>query len=526
MSKITWPLTEAKKIIKRKKQCGGTTVFETGYGPSGLPHIGTFAEVARTTFIMEAYKQLAPEAKTRLIVFSDDMDGLRSLPENIPSHKMLIRHLGKPLSAIPDPFEKDESYAAHMNKLLNRFLSDYGFKYEFHSSTTAYKEGVFNKGLMKIMDNYEKIRDLFIKTISEEKRELWSPFFPVCEKCGKINTTRVTGISKENYRLSYVCDQDNNQYVSCGHSSETPIIDGHCKVGWKVDWALRWYSFKVDYEMYGKDLIDSAMLSSRICGVMGQTPPQTYKYELFLDETGAKISKKVGNGISMKQWREYAPLGALLHFLLANPNKARRMGLPVLPIAIDNYISELKTVDKEDSYSTIFYINSILQKNDTLKAVDADITCSLLVNLAESMGHDPKLLYKYALRYEPTIHKDKVFYQSLCTYVANYVQAYEDNFTVNESEIDWSLLRYLSVLKEGLNQLAKENTFKPEVIQSFLFDIAKKNAIEPKKWFNFLYNSLLNKYRGPRLGSFFALLGPEHTNLLIDNTISRRQQDV
>ena len=317
---MLWPFEEAKKIIFKKDKLANNVVFETGYGPSGLPHIGTFAEVARTIFVMKAYNELMPDSNLELIVFSDDMDGLRSLPDNIPNHDLLCQYLGTPLSAIPDPYGTEKSFATHMNNQLQDFLNAYGFKYHFQSSTDAYCHGLFNEGLQRIMDNYDKIRNLFIKTISKEKRDSWSPFFPICDKCGKIYTTRIINVDQKKYKIRYICDMTDGNYNPCGHIGDSSIFDGKCKVGWKIDWALRWYAFKVDYEMHGKDLMDSAVLSKKICNIIYGTPPITYKYELFLDEKGAKISKKIGNGISMEEWLSYAPIGALLHFLLSNPN--------------------------------------------------------------------------------------------------------------------------------------------------------------------------------------------------------------
>jgi lysyl-tRNA synthetase class 1 len=321
------------------------------------------------------------------------MDGLRSLPENVPNHDLLQKHLGAPLSSLPDPFEKESSYAAFMNGRLKHFLDYYGFEYLFESSTHCYQNGIFNAALKRVMDNHDAIRNLFIKTIAPDKRDAWSPFFPICEHCGKIYTTSVQEIHPETYEITYHCNRDEKAYHSCGYQGRISILNGKVKMGWKVDWAMRWYTFGVDYEMHGKDLLDSASLSSKICSILGAKPPLTYKYELFLDENAAKISKKIGNGISMEQWQSFAPVGSLLYFLLDEPNRARKMGMPILPRLVDNYINALKNENAEEPGSALRFVDSLQHHHDASDIGKTDISYALLVNVAENIGSDDIDLY-------------------------------------------------------------------------------------------------------------------------------------
>lgn len=510
MPKIIWPHKEADRILKRARDSGQEIIFETGYGPSGLPHIGTFAEVARTTFVIKALKRIDPDAQIRLIAFSDDMDGLRNVPKNVPNGTMLRDYLGKPLSSIPDPYEEQPSFAEYMNRQLQLFLDSFEFDYEFHSSTATYRAGAFDKGLKRIMDHYDQVRDIFVSTISSDKRDAWSPFFPICESCGRIYSTRVTGVDTKKYQLSYLCDIEGEGFKPCGHKATIKITGGAVKVGWKVDWALRWHTFGVNYEMHGKDLIESATVSSKICSIIGGRPPVLYKYELFLDEEGAKISKKIGNGISMEQWVRYSPLGGLLNFLAANPNKARRMGMPILPKIVDEYIGALKTENPEDPDSCMWFIDSVQHRHDASGISSSEISYNLLTNIAKSLSiHEPELLYQYMERYEPTVAENKPFFLSLCEKVVGYVKDYEEQTPQEAVEIDASFLPYGVELVNLLQDTEDLDDLDGEEIQALLFTIPKKYELNQREWFKFLYCILLGKQQGPRLGPLFGILGKE-----------------
>lgn len=520
---INWPHNEAERVALRLHDTDKTAVFETGYGPSGLPHIGTFAEVVRTSYVIKAFRFNYPKRAYKLIVFSDDMDGLRSLPENVPNHALLQEHLGAPLSSLPDPFGKESSYAAFMNGRLKHFLDYYGFEYLFESSTNCYHTGVFNTALKRVMDNHEAIRNLFIKTISPDKRATWSPFFPICEHCGKIYTTSVLNIHPETYEITYRCDRDEKAYRSCGHEGRVSILNGKVKMGWKVDWAMRWYTFGVDYEMHGKDLLDSASLSSKICSILGATPPLTYKYELFLDENAAKISKKIGNGISMEQWQSFAPVGSLLYFLLDEPNRARKMGMPILPRLVDNYITALKNETAEEPGSALWFVDSLQHHHDASDIDKTDISYSLLVNVAENLGSDDaELLYDYARRYDATVEENAEFFRPLCHHVLAYIKDTNSRRpgTVLGQLPPGDYFSALQSLSVDLDALADANSFRGEMLQNLVFAVGRKHGLEPGNWFRFLYETLLGKTQGPRLGSFFAMLGPDKVRALLHKAIN------
>ncbi|CAK0740922.1 Lysine--tRNA ligase [Gammaproteobacteria bacterium] len=524
---INWPHHESARVAHRLNDTDKLAVFETGYGPSGLPHIGTFAEVVRTSYVIKAFRATYPHRPTRLIVFSDDMDGLRSLPENVPNHALLKEYLGAPLSSLPDPFEKESSYAAFMNGRLKHFLDYYGFEYLFESATNCYQTGVFNTALQRVMDNHQAIRNLFIKTIAPDKRDAWSPFFPICERCGKIYTTSVVATHPESYEITYHCDRDDKAYRSCGHQGRTSILDGKVKVGWKVDWAMRWYAFGVDYEMHGKDLLDSASLSSKICALLGAAPPLTYKYELFLDENGAKISKKIGNGVSMEQWQRFAPVGSLLYFLLEEPNRARKMGLPILPRLVDNYITALKKEDAEEAGSALWFVDSLQNRHDASDISATDISYLLLINVTENLGSDDlELLYDYVRRYDPAVEKNSEFFRKLCRHALEYVKdtkARAPNVT-SEPLPPGDFLPALRSLAEEIGGLAATGSFNADAIQNLVFAVGGKYELEAGVWFRFLYEALLGKAQGPRLGSFFAMLGFDRVAALLQKAMAPHEK--
>ena len=521
MPEVAWPKEEAGKILSQHKDLNKEILFETGFGPSGLPHIGTFAEVVRTLFVMAAVQELAPQAKTRLIVFCDDLDGLRSLPENLPNHDLLKPHLGAPLSSIPDPFQEKESFSGYMNGKLREFLDSFGFVYEYRSSTDCYRQGQFDQGLKQVMNHYEAVRQAFISTIAEDKRAAWSPFFVICEKCGKIYTTRVTETHPGSYEVAYACDQDGEKYKSCGHQGKTSILGGRAKVGWKVDWALRWYVFGVDYEMYGKDLMESATLSAKICRILGGQPPIPYKYELFLDETGAKISKKIGNGISMEQWLRFAPLGALLHFLLGNPNKAKKMGLPLLPRLIDEYLQAERADAAATPFTAPWFLAQVRhQPLHPTPLAASPIGFGLLYNLAEAMNiHESILLYDYAVRYDPVIQAHEALFRDL----ANRVTALAGEAAGKEEPIAFAPdPAFVPLFKQLVTAL--ENMTSPldgEALQTAIFSLAKDANLNPRDFFGFLYSLLLHKDQGPKLGPFFAMLGKEEALNLCRHGLTR-----
>ena len=338
MQAKAWPFEEARKVLKR---IGGETpekgyvLFETGYGPSGLPHIGTFGEVLRTSMVRRAFHEIS-DIPTRLFAFSDDMDGFRSVPDNIPEQEMMAEHLGKPLTAVPDPFGTHDSFGQHNNARLIAFLDDFGFDYEFVSATDCYTSGKFDDALLQMLRRYDDVMSIMLPSLGEERQKTYSPFLPVCQKTGRVLQVPVVETDPDAGTIVYR-DED-------GEMVETPVTGGRCKVQWKPDWAMRWYALGVDYEMSGKDLIDSVHLSGRICRTLGGRPPESYTYELFLDENGEKISKSRGNGLTIDEWLTYAPNDSLALFMFQKPRAAKRLYFDVIPKAVDEYLDVLAQV--------------------------------------------------------------------------------------------------------------------------------------------------------------------------------------
>ena len=334
-----WPFEEARRLLARtqaRKKAGKPAdfvLFETGYGPSGLPHIGTFGEVARTSWVRHAFETIC-DIPTHLIAFSDDMDGLRKVPDNLPQQEMLTAHLGKPLTSIPDPFGTHESFGAHMNARLRAFLDKFGFRYEFYSSTTTYKSGRFDEALLKLLARYDEVMAVMLPTLGEERQQTYSPFLPISPKSGKVLLAKVVERDVSKGTITYVEEDGSLQTV--------PVTGGHCKLQWKPDMGMRWAALGVDYEMYGKDHVSQAPLYSAICKIAGGNPPDQYMYEMFLDDQGQKISKSKGNGISLDDWLTYGSPESLALFMFQKPRTAKKLYFDVIPKAVDEYIAFLE----------------------------------------------------------------------------------------------------------------------------------------------------------------------------------------
>ena len=520
-----WPFKEAQRLLGRLEREGRQdAVLETGYGPSGLPHIGTFGEVTRTSFVIEAARIIAPEIKTHLIAFSDDMDGLRSVPENLPNPEMLAENLGRPLSRIPDPFGECESFAANMNGRLRSFLNSFGFTFEFMSATDAYQSGRFNEGLARIMDKHREVIDIFTPTISQEKRAAWSPFFPICENCGRMYTAVVTEHDVPARQVAYVCrDTEATRAAPCGHQGKVSIFDGKVKVGWKVDWALRWLMLRIDYEMHGKDLIDSVAVSNKVVRAIGGRAPLTYKYELFSDEEGRKISKKLGNGVSVEEWLRYAPEDVLLHFMYVKPNQPKKMALALIPHAVDQYREQLVRYEGQDD-SPIRLIKVRQVAAGELDVPSSDLDYGLILNLVSSMNAtDSALVMEYLERYDPRVRETEDFFRELVDKAITY------NTEVvlpgrKELAIDHSFDPHLAAFRDGLAKVAAEGTPQPEQIQTLCFDIARAGDLKVRDWFKYLYQVLLSQERGPRIGSFACLYGLAATIARIDAYLAEQER--
>lgn len=530
-----WPYQAAQDAIdkveretargQRKREA---VLFETGYGPSGLPHIGTFAEVARTTWVRYAYEQMTGKP-AQLFAFSDDMDGLRAVPDNIPNTEMLQKHLGKPLCEIPDPFGEEESFSGYMNAKLRRFLDHFGFDYEFKSSKDQYRGGVFNHGLLRILEKYDDVRGIILPTLGQKRddegdKSAWSPFMPVCTNCGKVYTTRVEEVHPADGELTYSCsngfDFKGIQVPACGHRERIPVTDGRVKVGWKVDWALRWYVFGVDFEMYGKDLIESANLSSEIVKVLGGEPPAGFFYEMFLDENGQKISKSKGNGLEIDEWLKYGPLESLSWFIYQNPIKAKKLYFDMIPKSVDDYLSDREKFGQESEdrvNNPIFFLEQPAIRRGESVQYSAGVSYSMLLNLVNVLNtDDSEIVWDYILRYAPSADSDR---KTIDDMIDRALQFYRDFIVptkVYEVPEDETALEALGALVAALKNPEIQGA---EALQSATYSAGKEAGMKLGVWFATMYKLLLGQERGPRLGTFIDLYGKEETLRLLEEKL-------
>src|SRR3974390_1470062 len=391
-----WPFAEARKIVARLEQRPKEEViFETGYGPSGLPHIGTFGEVARTTMVRHAFRVLTDDKiKTRLIAFSDDMDGLRKVPDNIPNKDMVAQHLGKPLTRVPDPFGTHNSFAAHNNARLLAFLDQFGFDYEFMSSTACYTSGRFDEALLNVLRHFEEVMAVMLPSLREERAQTYSPFLPIDPKTGIVLQVPVVEHDAKAGTITYEND---------GERITTLVTGGRCKLQWKPDWAMRWVALGIDYEMAGKDLIDSVKLSGEICKALGGTPPEGFNYELFLDEKGQKISKSKGNGLTIDEWLRYASPESLSLFMYREPKAAKRLYFDVIPRTVDEYQQFLDAYQKQDTRqrlaNPVWHVHS-----GNPPQVEMPISFSMLLTLVSSSNaENAETLWGFIGRYRPGV---------------------------------------------------------------------------------------------------------------------------
>ncbi len=401
-----WPFEEARKLVARVQRTGQTRVlFETGYGPSGLPHIGTFGEVARTSMVRHAFRVLTDDTiETRLIAFSDDMDGLRKTPDNIPNRALVEANLGKPLTEVPDPFGEYPSFAAHNNARLRGFLDSFGFDYEFASSTEYYTSGRFDAALLHMLKRFDAVQNIMLPSLREERAATYSPFLPIHPRTRIVMQVPLTGYDIDEGTIRW-------RDPATGEDFETPVTGGHCKLQWKPDWAMRWYALGVDYEMAGKDLIDSVKLSSQIVRALGGTPPEGFNYELFLDENGQKISKSKGNGLTIDEWLTYASPESLSQFMFQKPMAAKRLYFDVIPRTVDDYLGFLEAYPrqewKERLGNPVWHIHSgAPPAGETLSnGAEGQTTVSfaMLLNLATVANSDnASVLWGFLRRYAPS----------------------------------------------------------------------------------------------------------------------------
>ncbi len=508
-STSSWPFVEAKKLLKERQKIyekKGKIILQTGYGPSGLPHIGTFAEVARTTMMVNAIKQLV-DIPTEIITFSDDMDGLRKVPENIPNREILEKNLHKPLTSIPDPFNKFKSFGEHNNEMLKKFLDKFNFVYNFKSSTETYKKGIFNEALCLVLENYEKIMQIILPTLGSERQKTYSPFLPICHETGKVLEVPIIEVKKNEGIIIY---QKDNKKI------ETEIINGKCKLQWKVDWAMRWYAFDVDYEMYGKDLIESAIISGKICKALGKKSPNGFAYELFLDEKGEKISKSKGNGITIEQWLRYASPESLSLYMYQNPKRAKKLYADVVPKAVDEYltcIDKFETQDiKQKLLNPVWHIH-----NGNPPKEKSIMPFSVLLNLVgTSNAEEKEVLWKFIKKYKKEINPSNYpILDSLVEYALKYfkeiLQPNKKYRKPNEKE--------KKALEDLVSRLKKCNDkTDPESLQTIVYSVGKDNGYSDnlREWFKAIYEIIFGDSDGPRMGFFISFFGIKETIDLIN----------
>ncbi|MBL8551563.1 MAG: lysine--tRNA ligase [Hyphomonadaceae bacterium] len=505
-----WPFEQARLVVERlkKRPKDGPVIFETGYGPSGLPHIGTFGEVARTSMVRFAFRALTEDKiPTRLVAFSDDMDGLRKVPDNVPNKEKLQAALGLPLTSVPDPFEQYPSFAHHNNAMLRRFLDGFGFEYEFLSSTEQYKSGAFDATLLKMLDRYDAIMAIMLPTLGEDRRATYSPFLPISPKTGKV--LQVPTLAR-NFERGTIVFQDED-----GEKIETPVTGGHVKIQWKPDWALRWTALGVDYEMAGKDLIDSVQQSSKICRALGGNPPEGFNYELFLDEKGEKISKSKGNGISVDEWLRYAAPESLSLYNFQKPKTAKKLYFDVIPKAVDEYISFVDAfrdqAPAERLENPVWHVHSGKPPREA-----SPISFALLLNLVSaSHASNKEQLWQFIAKYAPGVSAEThPFLDRLCGYALAYYEDFVAPTKKFRPPTDKERAAFLDLIA-AFEKIPADCT-DGETIQFQVYEVGKAHGFDPlRDWFRALYEVLFGQEQGPRFGSFAAIFGVRETIALI-----------
>lgn len=512
----TWTFEEAKKLVKRyeKTSYPEEVLFETGYGPSGLPHIGTFCEVARTTMVRHAFRVLTEDSvKTRLLCFSDDMDGFRKIPANLPNQEMLKGFLGKPLTQVPDPFGNEyESFAHHNNARLRVFLDRFGFDYEFASSTEYYTSGRFDETLLKMLASYDDVMAVILPTLGEERRATYSPFLPICPRTGVVLQVPMVDRDVEKGTVTYIDPET-------GDRMETAVTGGKVKCQWKADWAMRWAALDVSYEMAGKDLIDSVKLSSRICRTLGKRPPENLIYELFLDQEGRKISKSIGNGLTIDEWLTYASPESLSLFMYQKPKTAKRLYFDIIPRHMDDYFQHLGGFAGQDSAKQLQNPTWAIHEGHP-SPVDMPISFAMLLNLVSASNSDDKdTLWGFISNYGEGLSAET--HPKLDELVGYAIRYFEDFVKPNKTFRAPSEQE-----REAITDLAKrlgamDQASGADAIQTEVFSVGKDHGFENlREWFQALYQILLGQDQGPRFGSFVALYGIDKTRAMIDEALA------
>ena len=511
MNSKAWPFQEAKKLVKRyqkKPPEKGYVLFETGYGPSGLPHIGTFGEVARTTMVRRAFEAIS-DIPTKLISFSDDMDGLRKVPDNVPNRDMMGEHLQKPLSDVPDPFGTDASFGAHNNRMLCEFLDSFGFEYEFASAADYYKTGKFDEMLLRACEKYDEIMKVMLASLREERQQTYSPFLPISPTSGRVLYVPMKEVNAKDGTVTF---EDEGQDITI------PVTGGNVKLQWKPDFGMRWAALDVDFEMYGKEHATNTAIYDKICRILGGKAPEHYTYELFLDENGQKISKSSGNGISMEEWLAYAPPESLSYYMYQKPQTAKRLFFDVIPKAMDEYHQQLRAFPDQEQAAKlnnpVYHIH-----RGQAPASDMAVSFSMLLNLASAASaEDKEVLWGFIRKYAPDATPQS--HPGLDD-AAGYAVRYFNDIVKPAKTFrapDDKERAALSDLRGRLAGWSGERD--AETLQSEVFAVGKDHEFEPLRgWFTAIYEVLLGASQGPRFGGFVALYGVEETVALIDQAL-------
>ncbi len=525
-----WPYEEARRLAERVGNYPPEreVIFESGFGPSGLPHLGTMGEVLRPAYVQHAFKVLgeadplsaAYRRPSRLVVFIDDMDGLRKVPESIPNREATASFLGQPVSRIPDPFGQcHPSFAAHMIGLLEKFLEPVEVSYELMRSSEMYSSGRFDSALKLVLEKHAEIIRIVTPTLREENRAGWSPVMPLCPACGQINSTLVTAYHPERATVEFSCERSFGGSHGCGFSGEQSVLGGKAKVQWKVDWALRWYVLGVDYELYGKDLIDSARLSGQILRLLGGRPPLGFAFEMYLDEEGHKVSKSIGRGVGVEQWRRYAPIEVLKYFLMLNPRRARKLFLESIPQYTDEYLDALRAWSTADETVRRNSPLEFVLQGQSARRFDSTLSFGLMMNLVEALGtQDRGLIWKYVVNYDPMIANDPETAKMARTLIECALNFYRDFIEPGKK-------RYILTgpepeqVQEFRDWLDANREAGAEEIEKAIYEIGRRHYDKPGKIFPLLYRVILSQERGPRLGALTTIVSNNNVSALLTKAL-------
>ena len=512
LSSKAWPFEEARRILKRYEKAPpekGYVLFETGYGPSGLPHIGTFGEVARTTMVRRAFEEIS-DIPTKLICFSDDMDGLRKVPDNVPQPEMLAEHLQKPLTSVPDPFGEFESFGHHNNAMLRRFLDTFGFDYEFYSAREFYMSGRFDETLKRACDRYDNLMKVMLKSLREERQQTYSIFLPIHPETGRVLYVPIKNVNTTDYTLTF--DDDD------GREWTVPVTGGNVKFQWKPDFGARWAALGVDFEPYGKEHAPNTPIYSQICRILGGTPPEVFTYELFLDDKGEKISKSKGNGISIDEWLTYASTESLSYFMFQKPKTAKRLFFDVIPKAVDEYHQQLRAFAGQDHAARFNNPVWHIHGGDVPKS-DMVVPFAMLLNLASVSGAESKeTLWGFMQRYAPEAGPET---HPGLDQAAGFAVRYYNDFVKPSRTFRLPTdpeREALEALRDALKTY--DGPVEDEALQSVVYAIGRDRFDPLRGWFTALYEVLLGASQGPRFGGFIALYGVEETIALIDKALA------